>query len=136
MLPKILRHPHRFESPTRHRDVLLYSYIILPFKLPYMPKARYRQVSVDNTPYYHCVSRCVRRAFLCGSDPVSGYAFEHRRQWIVDRIKLLFSVFASLCFEYVQDILAISIRAIVGQKPQGVISEVVEHNTERGISIR
>ena len=63
-----------------------------------MPKARYRQVSVDNTPYYHCISRCVRRAFLCGSDPVSGYDFEHRRQWIIDRIKLLCSVFAvDLC---------------------------------------
>ena len=63
-----------------------------------MPKARYRQVSVDSTPYYHCISRCVRRAYLCGSDPVSGYNFEHRRQWIVDRIKLLCSVFAvDLC---------------------------------------
>ena len=63
-----------------------------------MPRARYRQVSIDNTPYYHCISRCVRRAYLCGSDPVSGYDFEHRRQWIVDRIKLLCSVFAvDLC---------------------------------------
>jgi len=63
-----------------------------------MPKARYRQVSIDNTPYYHCVSRCVRRAYLCGSDPASGYNFEHRRQWIIERIKLLVSVFAvDLC---------------------------------------
>ena len=63
-----------------------------------MPKARYRQVCVDNTPYYHCISRCVRRAFLCGSDPVSGYDLDHRRQWIIDRIKLLCSVFAvDLC---------------------------------------
>lgn len=63
-----------------------------------MPKPRYRQVSVDDTPYYHCISRCVRRAFLCGEDPVSGFNFEHRRQWIVDRIKLLCSVFAvDLC---------------------------------------
>ena len=35
-----------------------------------------------------------RRAFLCGRDPVNGYDFEHRRQWIVDRIQLLCSVIA------------------------------------------
>ncbi|NNK99322.1 MAG: transposase [Xanthomonadales bacterium] len=63
-----------------------------------MPEPRYRQVSVEDTPYYHCISRCVRRAFLCGSDPLTGFDFEHRRQWIVDRIKLMCSVFAvDLC---------------------------------------
>ena len=63
-----------------------------------MPEPRYRQVSVEDTPYYHCISRCVRRAFLCGSDSVTGFNFEHRRQWIVDRIRLLCSVFAvDLC---------------------------------------
>ncbi len=63
-----------------------------------MPEARYRQVSIADTPYYHCVSRCVRRAFLCGKDSATGFNFEHRRQWIVDRIKLLCSVFAvDLC---------------------------------------
>jgi len=63
-----------------------------------MPEPRYRQVSIEDTPYYHCISRCVRRAFLCGADPLTGFNFGHRRQWIVDRIKLLCSVFAvDLC---------------------------------------
>lgn len=59
-----------------------------------MPQARYRLVDTQTTPYYHCISRCVRRAFLCGRDRFSGKNFDHRKQWILDRVKLLSSVFA------------------------------------------
>ncbi|MDD9888794.1 MAG: transposase [Gammaproteobacteria bacterium] len=59
-----------------------------------MTRARYQQISLDDTPYYHCVSRCVRRAYLCGDDPVSGQNFNHRRQWLVTRIKQLSAQFA------------------------------------------
>lgn len=59
-----------------------------------MPQARYRLVDTQTTPYYQCVSRCVRRAFLCGFDRTTGKNFDHRKQWILDRIKLLSSVYA------------------------------------------
>ncbi len=59
-----------------------------------MPKPRKAQVSLETTPYYHCVSRCVRRAFLCGVDALTGKSYEHRREWIVERIKALVEIFA------------------------------------------
>lgn len=63
-----------------------------------MTRPRSALVSVADTPYYHCIGRCVRRAFLCGDDPVTGKSFSHRRQWILDRLKLLTATFAiDLC---------------------------------------
>ncbi|MCB1586782.1 MAG: hypothetical protein KDI52_10900, partial [Xanthomonadales bacterium] len=58
-----------------------------------MTLARNQQICVEETPYYHVVSRCVRRAFLCGQDKYSGRSYEHRRGMIVERIKYLSSVF-------------------------------------------
>jgi len=52
-----------------------------------------RSTIVDEavTPWYHCISRCVRRAFLCGQ------GCEHRKQWIENRFKELVGVFAVEC---------------------------------------
>lgn len=59
-----------------------------------MPKPRYAQVSLEATSYYHCVSRCVRRAFLCGTDSFTGQCYEHRRQWLEDKILELAEIFS------------------------------------------
>ncbi len=58
-----------------------------------MTLARTQLISIDDTPYYHIITRCVRRAFLCGKDKYSGNCYEHRRKQIVDRIKQLASAF-------------------------------------------
>jgi len=57
-----------------------------------MTRARKVQVSLSDTPYYHLISRCVRRAFLCGK--LGKKSFEHRRAWLVDRIEFLASTFS------------------------------------------
>lgn len=63
-----------------------------------MTRARSSQISLDETPYYHCICRCVRRAFLCGQDHYSGQDYDHRRQWVVDRLAVLVGIFAiDLC---------------------------------------
>ncbi|MDN3682056.1 transposase [Vibrio tapetis subsp. quintayensis] len=54
-----------------------------------MATARKQLISVDATPYYHCVSRCVRQSFLCGEDNVTNKSYEHRREWIEHKIQSL-----------------------------------------------
>lgn len=58
-----------------------------------MTLPRKAQVSVADTPYYHIVSRCVRRTFLCGYDQQTQTSYEHRRLWIEERIRLLATIF-------------------------------------------
>jgi REP element-mobilizing transposase RayT len=59
-----------------------------------MTTPRKQQISLADTPYYHCITRCVRRAFLCGEDNHSGQSFEHRRGWIKEKLHFLTQVFA------------------------------------------
>jgi len=60
--------------------------------------ARNQLVDVSLTRYYHCISRCVRGAFLCGE------GFEHRKVWIEKRLELLAECFAvSVCGFAVMD---------------------------------
>ena len=49
---------------------------------------------------YHCVSRCVRRAFLCGEDTLSGRNFDHRKQWLEARLIALADVFSLAVLAY------------------------------------
>lgn len=59
-----------------------------------MARPRSTQISLEDTPYYHCVSRTVRKAFLCGLDEHTGQSFEHRRKWIEKKILKLPKAFS------------------------------------------
>jgi REP element-mobilizing transposase RayT len=59
-----------------------------------MTRPRSSLISLSDTPWYHVVSRCVPRAFLCGDDSHSGQNYDHRREWIVAWIMRLAAVFS------------------------------------------
>ena len=59
-----------------------------------MPTPRKQLVSLVDTPWYHVVSRCVRRSWLCGLDPYNGIDYSHRRDWVVSRIEQLVEAFS------------------------------------------
>jgi REP element-mobilizing transposase RayT len=59
-----------------------------------MGYARKLQISLKETPYYHCVARCVRRAWLCGYDEYAGRDYSHRKQWVIDRLRELSNLFS------------------------------------------
>lgn len=61
-----------------------------------------RKYLVDKeTPcFYHCISRCVRRAYLCGDDPHTGNNCDHRKDWLVNRMLELASIFSVELYAY------------------------------------
>lgn len=68
---------------------------IYSFKLTNtMPLPRKLLINLDNTTYYHCISRCVRRAYLCGKDSTSGKSYVHRKKWVENRSLTLSSIYA------------------------------------------
>jgi len=62
-----------------------------------MTYPRHSLVSLKDTPYYHCIGRCVRRAWLWGYDKYADKDYSHRKNWIVDRMRELCGVFAIEC---------------------------------------
>ncbi len=65
-----------------------------------MAVRRSEQIDPENGGYYHLISRCVRRAFLCGEDPETHINYDYRRQWIENRIIELAEIFSVEVYAY------------------------------------
>jgi putative transposase len=58
-----------------------------------MTSARKNLICLSDTPYYHVVARCVRRAWLWGVDEYAGRDYSHRKAWVLERLEQLSSIF-------------------------------------------
>lgn len=82
-----------------------------------MPACARREImDFSSVGAYHCYSRCVRRAFLCGRDDYSGNNYDHRKDWLETRLEFLASCMAI-------DLLAVAIldnhfHVIVRNRPE------------------
>jgi hypothetical protein len=57
-----------------------------------LPRSQY--VQDEQEGFSHCFNRCVRRAFLCGPDSVTGRDFSHRKAWLVEQLRFMANIFA------------------------------------------
>ena len=65
-----------------------------------MTQARSHLIPSGASGTYHCVQRCVRRAFLCGIDHYTKQSFEHRKAWVEDRVALIGECFSVAIYAY------------------------------------
>jgi REP element-mobilizing transposase RayT len=65
-----------------------------PVMEPSVPASARRDIVHEKcVGVYHCIARCVRRAFLCGTDSYSHRDYSHRKAWILDRLRALAGLF-------------------------------------------
>ena len=67
---------------------------------------------------FHCVQRAVRKAWLCGVDPVSGKSFEHRKDWIQNRMQELSKFFGVDCLSF--SVMSNHVHVILRNRPDVV----------------
>jgi hypothetical protein len=84
----VRRRQSRRDGPVRFRDHQAMTY------------PRYQLVDRHKPGFYHITSRCVRRAYLCGWDALTGRSFEHRKQWVEDLVHQLARCFTIDVYAY------------------------------------
>ena len=74
--------------------------VIINFQGMKMAIPRKYLVDSETPGFYHCISRCVRRAFLCGEDLETGKNYDHRKVWLEKRMLELASIFSVELYAY------------------------------------
>ncbi len=94
-----------------------------------MARPRSTLVSIEDTPFYHCMSKCIRFAWLTGVDKYTGKSYEHRRDWVESRILELAEVFAIdvAAYAVMSNHLHLVLRVDIFEANSWTDREVVEH---------
>ena len=99
-----------------------------------MPGSARREIVADGeVGAYHCMARCVRRAYLCGRDSLTGKSFEHRKQWIEQSLEQLAGAFAIDVSSYA--VMDNHVHVILRQRPDIAKAWSAEDVTRRWRSI-
>lgn len=83
----------------------------------------------DTVGVYHCYSRCVQRAYLCGVDRLTGKDYSYRKDWIRDRLKELAAGFAVDILDY--SVLDNHLHVVLRNRPDIVATWSDEEVVER-----
>jgi len=90
-------------------------------------------VDPSKSGVFHCVSRCVRRAFLCGRDFYSGRDYEHRRGWVRERLKELAGLFGVEICSY--NVMSNHLHVVVRTRPDRVAEWADEEVARRWLQL-
>jgi hypothetical protein len=82
---------------------------------------------------YHCVARCVRRAFLCGEDALTGRCFDHRKDWIEARLLELAGIFSLSVLAYA--VMSNHVHVVVRVDPEHAASWSDEEVAQRWVRL-
>jgi REP element-mobilizing transposase RayT len=94
---------------------------------------RHHIVDPESAGFFHCVSRCVRRAFLCGKDAYTGRSYEHRKAWVEERLQLLAECFAAGLYAYA--VMSNHVHVVLYMDPQAAKSWTDEEVAERWVRL-
>lgn len=94
-----------------------------------MARPHQELISFEDTHYYHCINRCVRRAFLYGEDHLTSKNYEHRKTWVVERLALLSRVFAIdiAAYAVMSKHLHLVLRVDAAQTEQWTEQDIIQH---------